>query len=102
MSLYDDLNILIENLKARTPVDRSVGSPFGVRIQTNPALVEHVQYSRSPSRAKRRAARGYLQHYAMRPKKDAFRLPDGTLVMHPQTYEALKAIVQTTQGKGIT
>jgi hypothetical protein len=65
----------------------------GVRIITNPLLFERVLYARSPSRAKRRAARGYPQHYADRPRKDAIRLPDGTLVMHPATYATFRAMI---------
>lgn len=65
----------------------------GIRIIQSPPLTETVLYPRSPGRAARRIRRGFPQHYATRPRKDALRLPDGTVVMHPATYAALVAMV---------
>ena len=65
--------------------------PSGSRIITNPLLIETVLHARSPARAKRRAARGHRQHYITRPSRSVTRLPDGTLVMHPDTFAILKA-----------
>lgn len=55
----------------------------GVRIIEDRNMVERVLYPRSPGRARRRMRLGHPQHYAMRPRKTAYRLPDGSMVMHP-------------------
>lgn len=60
-----------------------------MRVITNPLLTERVQYSRSPSRAARRAKMGYRQHFTTRPSKQAVQIGD-TLVMHPEAYAALR------------
>lgn len=67
----------------------------GLRIITSEAMVDPAEdWSgvRSPSRARRRLRRGYKQnirHY-WKPKSSAMRLPNGTVVMHPQTYAAVR------------
>ncbi len=68
-------------------------SLVGMPIILDENLKERVLHARSPSRAARRARRGYRQHYAWKPKMDAYRLPDGRLVMHPAAYDVLKKIM---------
>lgn len=72
--------------------DFTLGTPIaGVRIVTSLLLTETVQHSRSPARAKRRAAMGHRQHYRTVPSSTAYRIGDGTLVMHPARYAEIKA-----------
>lgn len=66
----------------------------GLKIVTNPLMVETVLHPRSPGRAKRRAAMGHRQHTITRPMRQAYKLPDGSLVMHPEMLEQLKAMVE--------
>ncbi len=70
---------------------RLPGTIAGVQIITSAFLTETVQHSRSPSRARRRAARGHRQHHREIPATNAYRLPDGSLVMHPARYAEIKA-----------
>lgn len=65
----------------------------GMKITTSQYMTERIQRSRSPSRAARRARLGYPQHFITRPMQQAYKLPDGTLVMHPETYEAFRRMV---------
>jgi hypothetical protein len=65
----------------------------GCRIVTSLLLTERVQHSRSPSRARRRARQGHRQHYVTRPSRDVYLLSNGSLVMHPATYEVFKQMV---------
>lgn len=72
--------------------DFTLGTPIaGVRIVTSQLLTETVQHSRSPARAKRRAAMGHRQHYRTVPSSTAYRIGDGTLVMHPACAAEIKA-----------
>lgn len=73
------------------PVNRST-MYAGLHIRTSAMLTERVQYSRSPSRAKRRAAMGHPQHFAERPRQDALRIGN-TLHMHPAMYEQIRIAV---------
>lgn len=54
--------------------------------------VEDWSEVRSPSRARRRRKRGFRQRIKTIwvPKKVAYKLPDGSLVMHPETRRALE------------
>jgi hypothetical protein len=70
----------------------------GLRVIVNPLLTETVQYSRSPSRAKRRQRRGFRQHYAERPRREAIQFGD-TLMMHPQTWELLRRQIAEQQDR---
>ena len=74
--------------------------PFGglflasVRIVESVHLTERVLYPKSPARARRRAKLGYPQHYANRPARKAYTLPDGSLVMHPAMAQQVRAEVE--------
>lgn len=63
----------------------------GVRIVTSLLLTDTIPHPRSPSRAKRRAARGFRQHTITIPSTTAYRIGDGVLVMHPAQADAIKA-----------
>lgn len=54
----------------------------GLKVVTSELLTERVQHSRSPARARRRARRGFPQHYVTRPSRTVYHLGD-QLVMHP-------------------
>jgi hypothetical protein len=54
----------------------------GLPVYYDANMVERVLHAKSPSRAKRRARRGYPQHYAWRPMKRVIQAPAG-LFMHP-------------------
>lgn len=56
---------------------------LGTRIITSDLMVERVLYARSPSRSRRRAKRGFPQHYVTRPCRDVLKMPNGDMVMHP-------------------
>lgn len=71
----------------------------GLRIITSEVMIENVLHPRSPGRARRRAARGYRQHYAVRPMPKALKLSNGTLVMHPELLGVLKARLEARQHK---
>lgn len=74
---------------------RMMASPFThVRLVTSEHLTERRQHSRSPSRAKRRAARGHPQHFVTAPSRTGYILPDGTMVLHPATADAIAASPQ--------
>lgn len=77
-------------LMSGRPVEPDLNGFFGMPIVCSPLLVEMVQYSRSPGRAARRARMGYRQHFTNRPMRKAFKLPDGTIAMHPAMYEAVR------------
>lgn len=67
----------------------------GVKLIQSDHMVDQVEdwsKVRSPSRAKRRRAK-HKQNIVVSyvPRKDFFKLPDGTLVAHPITIQALKA-----------
>lgn len=51
---------------------------------------------RSPGRARRRRLKGYRQNIRLytTPKRDFMKLPDGTLVGHPQTVRAFYAMIK--------
>ncbi len=76
-------------------VDLTHGVIFaGVRVVTSTLLSELRQHSRSPSRAKRRAALGHKQHFVLVPSSMAYRIgPRGseTIVMHPAQFKGIKA-----------
>ena len=72
--------------------DRAALLMAGVRIIEDRNMLERRPHPRSPSRAKRRAARGFPQHTAWFPMHRAYQLPDGTLVMHPQMASDLRAL----------
>lgn len=63
----------------------------GTPVWTNTLLVETVQHSRSPSRARRRARLGHRQHYRTQPSGKIIHLATGELVMHPAIFTLLKA-----------
>ena len=94
-----DLQRAVDLIKATDPGtygltygDLTLGAPIaGVRIITSALLTETVQHSRSPARAKRRAAMGHRQHYRTVPSSTAYRIGDGALVMHPAQAAAIKA-----------
>lgn len=70
----------------------TVAAPIaGVRIVTSPLLTDTILHPRSPSRAKRRAARGFRQHTITIPSTTAYRIGDGVMVMHPAQADAIKA-----------
>ena len=69
-------------------------SPFGgIEVRVSHLLVERVQHSRSPSRARRRLRLGHPQHVIDRPQKKAI-LIDGVLYVHPVSYAAVRAALQ--------
>ena len=79
----------------RAPV--ATGLTFnGFRVVVSPLLTETVQYSRSPSRAKRRQRRGFRQHYVERPQKQAIVLGD-TMIVHPQMWAYLQAHIRVRE-----
>lgn len=63
----------------------------GTRIVTNDQMLERVQYSRSPARAKRRAKLGHPQHWITRPMRGGIWLDRATLCVHPALYAEMKA-----------
>jgi hypothetical protein len=65
----------------------------GLRIVTSDLLTETIPYSRSPARARRRAAMGHRQYYATRPQDKAVQMPDGTIVMHPELLRVIKRLI---------
>lgn len=63
----------------------------GFQIYTNPHMTEHVQYSRSPARAKRRARKGYRQHWVTRAQRDFIIDHNrGTIHCHPAMLSELR------------
>ncbi len=78
------------------------GRVMGVRIIENDlltVLAEDWSKVRSPSRAKRRLKQGHRQrirHY-YRPDPKAYKLPDGTVVMHPAMAQALRQRLEQNQ-----
>lgn len=67
----------------------------GIPIYINLFMTERWQYSRSPSRAKRRAAMGHRQHFADFPYPKVIQTAQG-LFMHPVVYDALKARLRSS------
>lgn len=66
----------------------------GFNIYTNPLMTEYVQYSRSPARAKRRARKGYRQHWVHRAKSDFIIDHNrGAIYCHPQMLDKLKLAI---------
>jgi hypothetical protein len=63
---------------------------MGFRVVVDASLVERVQHSRSPGRAKRRQRRGFRQHYATIARREAIILGD-TMFVHPLVFANLKA-----------
>lgn len=63
---------------------------FSIPVVLSPLLTEAVLHPRSPGRSRRRAAMGHKQHTIQRPMRTALKMPDGALVMHPDTYAALR------------
>jgi hypothetical protein len=69
--------------------------PFGLRVIQSEAMVDPAEdWSgvRSPSRARRRRLRGFMQnirHY-WKPKDGFVQLPNGDIVMHPVVYAAIR------------
>lgn len=68
-------------------------APSIPRIITNDLMVERVLHARSPARARRRAKRGFPQHYITRPMRHAITLLNGDIVMHPQMYRELQEAI---------
>ncbi len=68
----------------------------GLRIVVSEHLTETVPYPRSPSRAKRRAARGFPQCVRTIPSTTAYMIGKDTLVVHPARYAALLASIRST------
>lgn len=66
----------------------------GCPVHLNPLLTERVPHPRSPARARRRALLGHRQHYRIMPSRQVIRMPDGTMVMHPAAWSALKATIE--------
>jgi hypothetical protein len=67
------------------------GMLHGMPIYLDSQMGERVQHSRSPARAKRRAARGYPQHHVWRPSTKVIVLPRNSgFVMHPALYADMK------------
>jgi len=62
---------------------------YGMEVRVSTSLTIRVQFSRSPSRARRRATRGYPQHFVDRPDPKVYQL-GRTLVMHPAIFDQLK------------
>lgn len=81
----------------------TVGSYCGVRIVEDPNMVDPVEdwsEVRSPSRAKRRKARGFRQRIktVYVPKKTAYALDNGRMmVMHPEMRRQLEAETKKDQ-----
>lgn len=76
-------------------MDLGPGHFCGLRIIEDLNMVDAVEdwsEVRSPARARRRRKRGFRQRIktAWTPKKVAYRLPDGSLVMHPETLRELE------------
>lgn len=69
---------------------RPPGPFLGWNIVTNPFLTVQVFAPRSLGRAMRRQRLGHRQHHVTRPSPTIYKLPDGTLVMHPHTLAALQ------------
>lgn len=62
----------------------SIGSLSGLAVFADPMMVERRQHSRSPTRAKRRAAKGHRQHFATFPRTDfLLNEREGTVFCHP-------------------
>lgn len=77
--------------------DRPAANPFGsLQIIEDCSLVERRLYPRSMPRALRRMKRGFPQHYADFPKKEALHFGN-TLVMHPAMAAALRARLGLTK-----
>lgn len=81
---YD--RICLVNLKAA-----AAGSFSGFRIYTSTRLVKYVDFPRSLGRSARRRLMGHRQHFVTLPSPDVVRLGSDGLVMHPDTYETMRA-----------
>jgi hypothetical protein len=67
----------------RAPKERIVRWYHGPTIYANSLMVERVYNPRSPSRARRRAAKGHPQHYDERPMKLIIHDCNGNMHVHP-------------------
>jgi hypothetical protein len=65
----------------------------GLRLVADPTMLDRVQHSRSPSRAKRRAKLGHPQHTRLVPSGQV-RIGAGMLVAHSKTLAELRAEVE--------
>jgi len=63
--------------------------PLGMEISTNLLLTTTEQYSRSPSRAKRRMKRGFRQHFRTAPDKKLY-IIDNKIICHPAILKELQ------------
>ena len=72
--------------------NRRPGFIGGARIIQSLQMVVAKNTARSPSRALRRWRTGKrkVSPFTFTPRKDAMMMPDGTLVMHPEAYYALR------------
>lgn len=72
----------------------------GVRITTSPLLTigpfEDWSEVRSHGRAARRRRQGHPQRIRIyyKPDPNAMQMPDGSLVMHPDTYHKLRELME--------
>lgn len=76
---YEMLKDAVDILKNISPIKPEP------RFIENRYMEEHVQYSRSPSRAKRRAKKGHPQHFIMRPIRNLVSVDGVTYFGHPDT-----------------
>ncbi len=77
---------------------------MGTKVFTDPTMVTiKIDWSgcRSRARARRRARRGFRQNIRViyEPSNMITQLPSGDLVMHPATYDALKAEVDRRESE---
>lgn len=73
-----------------TIYDEAIQTYCGRKVMLNNFLVEQVDNPRSPGRAKRRARMGHRQHRITQPSRSVLAMADGTLVMHPETWNTLR------------
>lgn len=86
--------------KKVTTMFSSNGMFGGMQIIESVYHTEFVQFSRSPARAKRRAKRGYRQHFVSRPRKDFFIVDGNKIVVHPTQVPMLReALLQSNKGR---